>query len=100
MAPLFELVPDVFRPEYPGDPDPEKYYEFFKQFDYFRPEVVYLNQDLVDRVTPETFDLGHEYGDGEYESIIPYFNCPEETIEKWGKKGVKFIFPGNGVKCK
>lgn len=90
MSPHFTLVPQVFVPKYPGDPDPEKYYEFFKQFDYFHQEIVFLNQDLVDKVTPETFDLDEEYGDGEYYSYRPHETCPEETIEKWGSRGVKF----------
>ena len=85
---LFKLIPQVFIQENENDKKPHKYFEFFKQFDYFDPSVVYLNQNLVDLVTPKTFDLLYDYK--EYESL-PYLDCPEETIRKWGERGTRFI---------
>lgn len=91
---LFQLVPSVFL-----SAKAEKYFDCFGD-EY--PEIVYLNQSLVDRVTPEVFDLAKRYEyscDLQYVEIddhgreweVPADDCPEETIEKWGSRGTKFL---------
>lgn len=85
MAP-FTLTPRVFR-----GPDAQKYFDFFSQFDYFKPSIVFFNQELVDKVTPKEFDIYEDYYvDGEdYDYPFEGLQCPEETIDKWLSRGVE-----------